>query len=60
MDHYSAAESELTNIFVDHNGNPVRHTAALTHAILALVDKLDEIPILSLCMDSGDEECDDD
>lgn len=55
-DHYTAAEHELANNFVDPHGQPVRHVAALAHAVLALIDKLDELPVVSLCLEEYEEE----
>ena len=55
MNHFEMAEQQLLSPYIDMNGHPVNEISALTHAILALVERLDVMPVMGL-MGEEDEE----
>lgn len=62
MDHYESAEHLLQSAQPRNplTCEPYEHHLALAHAILALIDKLDETPLVALYLDEEDDEEEDD
>ena len=55
MSHYEQAERLVQFPAVNENGRNPHETLALTHAILALIDKLDEMPIMGFNVQSTED-----
>lgn len=54
MSHYSEAERMVESPMFDSYGRPADAIPALTHAILALIERLED-PILTIGIDMGEE-----
>jgi hypothetical protein len=55
LNHYEQAEHYLRFPAYDPNNNSVHDVTALAHAILALIDKLDDMPVLGFHVREVDE-----
>ena len=58
--HRDYAEQILENVPVNELTGRHSPTTALAHALIALVDKLDTIPVLRVFMEDDEEDDDDD
>lgn len=59
MDHFGEAESKLETRYVDGYGRRTDQIDALTHAVLALVERLDCLPVMGIQLGELEEDDED-